>query len=350
MEKFIEEEKKRLIYYDLLNVVACISVIAMHCNGIVHSYANTIEWKESLVVEVIAYWAVPIFFMLSGATLIEYRAKYTTRTFLKKRVEKTLIPFVAWSFLMLLYKCFNGVISYNALSVKEVFSRFINCSIENVYWFFVPLFAVYLCIPVLSSLSQGKNNCLEYMAIMGIVTISILPFLCNIMGIPYNSAFTFPMTGGYVLYAILGYLLSKVELTSKKRIMIYLMGAAGAIARYCGTYFGTITTGELNKVFWGYLNWPCLLLSVGVFVWFRYHDWTFLENNVWIRKIITEVASASFGVYLIHILVMNILRDLLDANIYGWKWRTIGIALVYFSSLCVVKVMQKIPILRRIVP
>lgn len=104
MEKFIEEEKKRIIYYDLLNVVACISVIAMHCNGIVHSYANTIEWKESLVVEVIAYWAVPIFFMLSGATLIEYRAKYTTRTFLKKRVEKTLIPFVAWSFLMLLYK------------------------------------------------------------------------------------------------------------------------------------------------------------------------------------------------------------------------------------------------------
>lgn len=157
MEKFIEEEKKRIIYYDLLNVVACISVIAMHCNGIVHSYANTIEWKESLVVEVIAYWAVPIFFMLSGATLIEYRAKYTTRTFLKKRVEKTLIPFVAWSFLMLLYKCFNGVISYNALSVKEVFSRFINCSIENVYWFFVPLFAVYLCIPVLSSLSQGKK-------------------------------------------------------------------------------------------------------------------------------------------------------------------------------------------------
>ena len=80
--------KERIIYYDLLNVVATLCVIAMHCNGIVHTYSNTLDWKQSLIIEVIAYWAVPVFFMLSGATLLEYRKRYTTTMFFKKEFKK----------------------------------------------------------------------------------------------------------------------------------------------------------------------------------------------------------------------------------------------------------------------
>ncbi len=41
----------------------------MHCNGIVHFYDNSRAWKESMVVETLCYWAVPVFFMITGATL-----------------------------------------------------------------------------------------------------------------------------------------------------------------------------------------------------------------------------------------------------------------------------------------
>lgn len=54
-------KKEKILYYDILNILACICVVAMHCNGIVHSYSNTIEWKSALIVEVVAYWAVPVF-------------------------------------------------------------------------------------------------------------------------------------------------------------------------------------------------------------------------------------------------------------------------------------------------
>lgn len=53
--------KKREIYLDMLNIVACFCVISMHCNGIVHTYSNTIPWKQSMFVETVAYWAVPVF-------------------------------------------------------------------------------------------------------------------------------------------------------------------------------------------------------------------------------------------------------------------------------------------------
>lgn len=53
--------KQHKIYLDILNVLACISVIYMHCNGIVHSFSNTTAWKQSMIIETIAYWAVPVF-------------------------------------------------------------------------------------------------------------------------------------------------------------------------------------------------------------------------------------------------------------------------------------------------
>ena len=67
----------------------------LHYNGIVHNYdIHTSAWKQALPFEVFFYWAVPVFFMLTGATLIRYREKYSTGEFFRKRVAKTFLPFV----------------------------------------------------------------------------------------------------------------------------------------------------------------------------------------------------------------------------------------------------------------
>ena len=54
--------KERVLYYDVLNILACFCVIWLHCNGIVHTYAPDRAWATSLIVETIAYWAVPVYF------------------------------------------------------------------------------------------------------------------------------------------------------------------------------------------------------------------------------------------------------------------------------------------------
>lgn len=80
------KENKRILYFDVLNIMACFCVILMHHNGIVHFFSDTMQWKQALIVEVVAYWAVPVFFMLTGATLLDYSERYDTKTFFKKRV------------------------------------------------------------------------------------------------------------------------------------------------------------------------------------------------------------------------------------------------------------------------
>ena len=96
--------KSRITYFDILNILACFAVLSLHHNGIVHNFnVNTLAWKQSLMFEVLFYWAVPIFFMLTGATLFGYRNKYSTQDFFKKRVFRAIVPFIIWSIVLYRY-------------------------------------------------------------------------------------------------------------------------------------------------------------------------------------------------------------------------------------------------------
>ena len=339
--------KQRKTYLDLLNILACICVIYMHCNGIVHTYSDTIEWKQSMLVETLAYWAVPIFFMISGATLLNYRERYDTKTYLKKRLVRVGIPFIAWSMINLIWKIKAGklVIEY---SVQAVFSAFINSRIENVYWFFIPLFSVYFAIPVLSKLIK-ERDVLRYMILFGFLTYSFLPTIFSILGIEYNVGLNFPITGGYLLYTLLGYYLSTEEVTAKKRYFFYGLAILGAIIRYSSTVILSVRQGEIYRMFWGYLNFPTVFLSIGIFLFFRYSDWNKLVRNERTIKIVKSISSASFGIYLLHMMVMNYFWDL-GVDVYGLKWRVLGAPLIYCICLLLVKFMQKIPIVKKIIP
>lgn len=77
----MEIENKRTVYMDILNIISCIAVCILHCNGIVHTYSNSIEWRQALVAESIFYFAVPIFIMITGATLFNYRSRYNTKEY-----------------------------------------------------------------------------------------------------------------------------------------------------------------------------------------------------------------------------------------------------------------------------
>lgn len=340
-------KKEQKIYLNLLNVTACLCVVYMHCNGIVHVYSDTAAWRQSMVVETLAYWAVPVFFMISGATLMNYRERYDTRTYLKKRFMRVGIPFFVWTLLNVAWKSTVGQITIE-WSFSWWVSLFFNCRAENIYWFFIPLFSVYFSIPVLSLLKDNRNI-LKYMLAVGGITYSILPVMCSVAGIDYNAALSFPLTGGYILYVILGYILdTESSVSDKKRYIIYAAAFLCAGIRYFSTVLMAAKTGEVYKMFWGYLNFPAVGLSVGVFVFFRYMNWDKFLCNKRAAQMLSEMSSASFGIYLIHMIVMNMFYSY-GVDTYGIKWRILGAPIVYFICLSIVICSKKLPGINRIV-
>lgn len=344
------KKKNYILYFDLLNIIACLCVIYMHCNSVVHTYSNTRVWKESLFVETVAYWAVPVFFMLSGATLMEYREKYDTKTYFAKRIFKTFVPFIFWNIFILIEKgLVEKTIELGNIKFITLIDMILNSKIESIYWFFIPLFMIYLSIPILAQLKENLKV-LIYMIGIGILTYSILPFGMSIMNIPFNTNLNFPLTSGYIIFAIMGYILSKINLSRRSRYIIYFGGGLGIIIRYGMTYSLSIKEEQLNKISWGYLNLPSVLLAIAVFTLFKYIEWEKIFKTEKIKSVIRKISGASFGIYLIHMLVIRVLLHYFGWNTFGWKWRYCGALIVYVCALTIVLLMKKIPLIKRIVP
>lgn len=341
-------EKKRYQFIDFLNMFACLCVIFMHCNGIVHSFENSRAWKESMLIETAAYWAVPVFFMISGATLMEYRDKYRTGTFFKKRILKTGIPFIVWVLICLVFKTEYGIMEPD-LTVSGIAAMYNNTTTENVYWFFIPLFMCYLSMPVLSLLKDNKRI-LIYMASAAFMIYSVYPMACTALKIPPNSAVMFPAAGGYLLFVILGYLLMKGNMSKRQRGFIYAVGIIGFVVRYGFTVVWSVKSGVLNRTFWGYLNFPSVFLAVGVFVLAKYIPWEKFAGGKKCRSIISSIAGASFGVYLMHMIVYRLLQDLTGLSMYSYTWRFAMPIFIYVICVAITLLLKKIPVIKWIVP
>lgn len=112
-------------YISILNVLACIGVVILHTFET--GYTSDANFVFEVLIRAIAYCAVPVFFMITGATLIDYRERYDTKTFFKKRLLKVIIPLIIWSIIYFIINFFKGKFSINDLSFKFVFEYFFSC-------------------------------------------------------------------------------------------------------------------------------------------------------------------------------------------------------------------------------
>ena len=254
-----------------------------------------------------------------------------------------------WSGIACIYAINNGTIDLRQFSVKTFFDMLLTTEFMRIYWFFIPLFMAYLSMPVLSYLAMTRQKYLWYMEGLGFVSYSIYPFLCNLFGIKQNSFFAFPLTSGYIIFIILGYLVSVTEFSKKARILIYVTGIGSVAIQYFGTYFLSMRMGTENTLFREYLNWPSVLVAISVFIWVKYRNWSVIKEKK-ILKVIQECSNTSLGIYLIHMYIINFICEKYNVNGYSIVWRTGGPFLVYIVSFILVKCIQKLPILKRIVP
>lgn len=153
MEKAAEKSRRKE-YITILSVLASFAVIALHVNSF-WEFRETRSWVFANAVERLFYFAVPIFFMITGATLIDYRKRYTTKEFFIKRIKRTVIPFLAWSVLGAMVYFLRGG---EWMGVRNLISGILDCRFITIFWFFPALFAIYIVIPFISLIPEDKRR------------------------------------------------------------------------------------------------------------------------------------------------------------------------------------------------
>lgn len=322
-------KESRVSYFDVLNILAAISVVWIHFGNEVHWYDGSAVWYWCLFIQVICYWAVPVFFMLTGATLMDYRRRYSTKEYLIHRIKRGLVPYLVFGGLLTLINLTRGTLSVDsAHPVLWMLDVFMNNRMEHIYWFFLALFGIYLTLPALSVFARKENRKeLNYMVVLGIVTITVFPFLnqmlCVYWGIPencWNTALSFPMLGGYLIYPVLGYWASVYAFKPKERLACYAAAILCGVMRYSGLARLSVRDGATNQLYMNYVSFPALFLALGIFVFIRYLFTQRLTVSEPVVKALKAVSACSLGVYLIHHPVMLVMEKVPFFAKYSFQW------------------------------
>lgn len=334
-------------YISILNVLACIGVVILHTFET--GYTSDANFVFEVLIRAIAYCAVPVYFMITGATLIDYRERYDTKTFFKKRLLKVIIPLIIWSIIYFIINFFKGKFSINDLSFKFVFEYFFLVKTNPIFWFFVVIIGIYLAIPVISLIPQeSRRKAFLYIIIITFVFNQFLPDLLYHLNLNYNYDLKFPLTySGWISFIFIGYYIDKYEIVKKHRVIIYVLGIIGFLTMVVPTIFISYHKNESCSWFDEYYDAPCVLYSASVFLFFK----SKINNNQIVTKIMpffNFVAPTTLGIYVLHIAIRDFLRYFYTYSYFGMNLvLTLSILTICFI---VVKIVQKIPGLRHIFP
>lgn len=335
----------RLVFIDLLNIAACFGVVALHCSDAVFRFEISRPWLFSMLVQAVFHWPVPIFFMIMGVTLLNYREKYTTAIYFKRRFLRTVIPFFIWSALTLAYRVYRGKVTITG--PRQFVNLFLNNEINGIFWFFFAMFAVYLAMPYLSLLAKEKyKRIIGYFLLLYFITQAIFPIM-RYFGVKISGDLHIPGTIGYTPYVFLGWMLFHTPLSRKMRLLIYGAGVLGAALMFFGTIWLNLRDGgePLNRLLMSYNGICTVPLSIAVFVAFQQIKWQ--PGTFW-KKVIQLLSGASFGVYLTQMFVIWELTGTYHINNHSCRYIVLASLGVYALCALFVILMKKIPVVGKI--
>ena len=291
----------RLSFIPFANVIAALSVLYLHVNGCFWSMGiHHPQWFSANAIECIFYFAVPVFMMISGATLLDFFDRYGLRIFFIRRAQKTLIPYITFSLLAVPIAIWRGRLAADQVDGEFVIRGLLDGSLGPNYWFFPAIFCIYLSIPLFAAIRQDlRKKVFIYLSAIGFLLNILYPFANSIFHWDMPNSISVMVLNGYLIYIPMGYLIAHCEFKLPVRITLYVVGIAGLLIHMLGTYYASMEADQLVSVYKGYLNAPCIIYSVAVFLGLRYLGQRVMKNK-WFASVIAFAATTTLTIYLIH--------------------------------------------------
>jgi len=325
-----------LRWVDLVRVVGAFLVVVAHL-----SYRGGGSVLISSFYFAVSRIAVPLFFMVSGYLLLRKEESYGD--FFRKRALKVLIPFFVWSVIYMLWKREGFDLPFSMKLVASYLLKIVRGPRENHLWFFYALIGLYLFTPILRVfVARASLQDLVYFCGLWFMVVPVFSFLQEFT--PIKIGFELYFIAGYSGYFMLGYLLGKFQYT---RFQLYGLALLFLIFSIVTTALSYLVKSEY---FVGYLSVNIVLMTAFAFILLRE-----VQISDSLNTFLVPLSRASFGVYLVHVIVLAELEKLPVVN----SWFSAGSSvymipllglLGFLVSFVIVAVIQKIPVLRLIVP
>lgn len=348
-----EKPRGRIDYITLLSVLSAYAVVQLHTNRCFWPYSPKPFWTSALVIECICGFCVPIFFMISGATLIDYRERYSTKEYFIKRFKRAFIPYVVWCYIGLLYNLLMGYTKIEEINLHKIIITVLSGDSIGIYWFFPILFGIYLSIPLFAAVEKPlRKNVFLYLIIASILVNTLVHFIRNVFHLDFTFSTSVHVAASYLVYVLAGYWITHYDVNKIVEILVYIMGLACVITQIIGTYYLSNNLGALDETYKGFENFPCIMYSIAVFMLIKRIGPFMMRGGA--GKLIKRISSYTLGIYLIHWYVLEILENLLvkycNLVITDLWYRLISPLLIIPICILIIWILRKIPVIKYIVP
>lgn len=355
-------KKTYVIWTDIVRILAIIMVIFIHSNNVTNAYylIDTKAWWPISFLEALCRPAVPLFVMISGYFLLNPDKNEALWDFFRKRFTRIGIPSICW---IIVYYLWANMWQGRELSLE--FNLYVTLGgIALGHLFFLAIInGLYLITPMLRIFAQYASRILYIyaiiLAICGGIFLNIVHVWLPDIASGNSLLFHFTWYIGYFLFG--GYIRKYNPLSKpKKKILLLLFVVYLVLAAITtGLHFYAMRTffplDLLMHFFLHYLAPNIVAMSLILFLLLTQVTTIvpFLTNTQ-LKPYIQEYANASFGIYLVHMIVLDVLNryifiDWKVTSILLWLPIMVKILAVLIISYGIVWVFKQIPLLKHTV-
>ena len=291
--------KEREYTFDVLRVIAMIMVIIIHVSNVYtrsYNFIDSSSYLVSLIFNTISRVSVPIFFMISGALLLD--RKFDFKKY-KKRILKILLLIISWDIIYLIWEYFFLGVTYDHLYLllKEPFRAHL--------WFLYAIIVLYITQPLMKLILDKLSKPWK-------ITLLILWLLFSTLSM-YNytisSIFTpiswigFFIIGKYMYEYLLNNKINSKTISIIMILVLILSYGESVILNY----IASLKYNMFYNLFFAYRT-PFILIATLIIFKLVYN----YAHNKEPNKVIVFGSSISLGIYLIHGIFLDVTTKYID--------------------------------------
>lgn len=336
--------------FSRIRAVACIAIILLHTvYGAVTLFSEETTQVQKAVSNVVVnnmMWAVPSFLMVSGALLLDPAKEITIQKIFRKYILRVVIALLAFSLIFRILEIVVNREPIQAATLLSGFAEFFEGTSWSHLWYLYLMVGLYLLLPFYKKITAHSSDTeLRYLLCVYAVFLSVLPVL-KLWNV--KTGFYICTSTIYPFYFFCGYALHRGVFRINRGIAL-AFAVVGTAAVTGFTMLSVIGGVDGIGMLYNYSSIFVLLQSVGLFALLDREPAG--EKLGMGKKLVLEVDSCSFGIYLIHMIFVRGVYKHTGIHPYGpgsvliLAGLVLGILLV---SYVVTWVLKKIPGVRKI--
>ncbi|MCO6542556.1 MAG: acyltransferase [Lactobacillus sp.] len=293
------KEQKRYVFLDFIRIVSMLLVVLAHC------FVDSNLQPHNIMAHTVVYFtdlAVPLFFMISGALILNSSKTYDLKYLFWNRLRRIVVPFILWQIIAsVVSQLYNRDFTWRHLLHTIIYMY--HVPVSPAFWFIYTLVAFYLVSPFLkAALDHLNTQTILYLLCLWYIFDILFNHLILSAADPIKTIFSVYPQGqmnwfyGYFGYLVLGYLCLQRKIKLKytgiwTSCLAALIIIFNVISPYLDNHY--LKTSDIL------INAIIPFVTLGIFLICQEKEQLISHNQTGVR-VIEFIASLSYGFYLNH--------------------------------------------------